>query len=819
MTTVKKPTRTNKATKGIEDNIKRAASAAEIADEKLTGASEIELDDTAATNDLVRNIARKINTVNTRLTGNNTLEILSRLKQDSLLSTPVVQNGVPITDAQSDAGRTLKDALDKVEATMINELFQSEKGRLEDYQTYHQIKDLITQASEAIGVFTDNIISPDDFTKRDLNVFYEGDDDNGELLKIVKKRCNDLITKYNLEDKCEDAITNSLTKGDFFIAAFNTRQELESILHEDVTKPSMLIEAVDVPSLDDPIVNQLVEYVRSECKENNTEFNENDLSNLRTEIATYLNSLMALNEDASKIVSNTSLSMDFAKDIPSRRNKKRSITDDKFVNNTKVSLAGSKIVGSVLKLIPPENVIKLYQDDVIFGYYFVELTGPDIADFARKGNMDQTAVVRAIDQNLSIRSLGGSSSFIQQGKEALISKLITKTLSAKLDSSKFLKDNEEFAADAYWILTRARRERKRATFTYVAPDQMIHFSPTGATGYGTSVLNGVKFMAKLYIGAMTNAFMRNSIRRPERLVWYIDTGMDNDGNNAVQNVIRTIKQREVKFSNLRDITTTINQIGEFHDFYIPTYNGERPVEVETLNMGAAAEVDSPFLEYLRKAIIGGMGVPAAFVGYSEEVAFARSLTMDNGRLLRRVVRLQKHYGKASTKLIQTLYRNEYLSLEEIYSGLKDDDIDKPTGKNKEKTAEQLKEARIEIDKIVVRYPSPATLNMQNLADAINQGQPVSDFITETIAVGEDDDVKGELKKLILKDIMPQIHWDKYADFFEEAKRVVQKKKAIDSTASENAPPQENPDDLNNPDDNQNTQNQDQGDDSFPTENF
>jgi hypothetical protein len=37
-----------------------------------------------------------------------------------------------------------------------------------------------------------------------------------------------------------------------------------------------------------------------------------------------------------------------------------------------------------------------------------------------------------------------------------------------------------------------------------------------------------------------------------------------------------------------DITTTINQIGMGHDFYVPTYNGERPVEVETLNMGGAA---------------------------------------------------------------------------------------------------------------------------------------------------------------------------------------------------------------------------------------
>jgi acylphosphatase len=292
------------------------------------------------------------------------------------------------------------------------------------------------------------------------------------------------------------------------------------------------------------------------------------------------------------------------------------------------------------------------------------------------------------------------------------------------------------------------------------------------------------------------ALMRNSIRRPERLVWYIDVGVDNDGNNAVQNFIRTIKQREVKFSNLKDITTTINQIGEFHDFYVPTYNGERPVEVETLNMGGASEVDSPFLEYLRKAIIGGMGVPAAFVGYSEEVAFARSLTMDNGRFLRRVVRHQKHYGKAASKVYQILYRNEYISLDQLTGAAKQTDPDekKPDekdaseGKSKAKgkagqakSADAAAEAEnrmdsVEISQIFVRFPSPATLNLTNMSDAINQAQPVSDFLVETVAAGESDETKGAFKKRVMRELMPQVHWDRYEKMLEEARVEAERKK-------------------------------------------
>jgi hypothetical protein len=771
---------------GAQSALDRAERAAASADDMLVGGMEPELAGREHMDSVVRTIARRVASAQTRLTGGNTLETMARLKQDSLLQSPVVsdtpnQGKIDVTDG----GRTLKDALDEVETSMINELFATERGRLDDYQTFAQIADLITQASEAFQSFCDNIISPDDFTKRDVAVFYEGDDPDGDAVNGVRMRCQELIEKYKIDDRGEEAIVKSLVKGDHFVAVLNLRQELEGILNEagEVPMPALL-EAAHVPMIDDEDMRALIETVNAEQKEGVIV----DTSNLRTEMANYFNELIVVREDASHIAAKSAMSMAFAQDLPSRT--KRNQGEKK-----KANLAGAKVRGSIVKMIAPENVVKLYQDDTLFGYYFIELTGMDIADFARRGTLDQTAVVRSIDQNLSVRAMGGQQAQTVRGKDALIGRIITKTLAAKLGSANYIKDHEELAGDAYAILARARRENRRATFTYIAPDQMVHFTPNGSTTYGESVLSRVKFLSKLYLGAMTNAFMRNSIRRPERLVWYIDVGVDNDGNNAVQNFIRTIKQREVKFSNLKDITTTINQIGEFHDFYVPTYNGERPVEVETLNMGGASEVDSPFLEYLRKAIIGGMGVPAAFVGYSEEVAFARSLTMDNGRFLRRVVRHQKHYGRSMSQLMRLLWRNEYMELEELIGkkkgkGDKKDDeskttsnIDSETETEDSKAKDAMEELEIDVSKIFVRYPSPATLNMTNLADAINQGQPVADFITETIATAEEDDVKGELKKRVIQDLMPQIHWEKYGKMLDDAKFDGERKKAVESTGS------------------------------------
>ena len=782
--------------KAVQAQIQRSMDAAEgaasVAHEIIQGGVEPEIQDASHVDSIVRTIARRISATQARLTGGSTLETMARLTQDSLLNTPldVGRDGNDGVKA-GDGVKKLKDALDQVDASMINDIFFSEKGRFEDYQTYQQVYELITQASEAVQTYCDNIVSPDDFSKRDIAATYEGPgSENNETADEVRKRCNALTQKYSLDDKIEDAIVKSLTKGDFFMAIFNLRQELEAltasggstrVLAEGWRPQGGVISLQEVPSPEDEEMKALIEDVQAELGDKETV----DTGNLRSELATYMNDIVVIGEaGATEVGKLNAAAFEFGKDLTRARQRGQKPGQ----GDAKQAAILPEVRGSVVKMIPPENVIKLYQDDTLFGYYYIETIGMSIADFAKRGSSDQSAVVRAIDQNLSAKLLGTSPDTIATARDRLISRVIAKTLAQKLGDAKFLTKNQQFADDAYTVLRRARKENKRVQITYVAPDQMVHFSPNGAAGYGDSVLSRVKFLSKLYLGAMTNAFMRNSIRRPERLVWYIDVGVDNDANNAIQNFIRTIKQREVKFSHLRDITTTINHIGEFHDFYVPTYNGERPVEVETLNMGNAAEVDSPYLDYLRKGIIAGMGVPAAFVGYSEEVAFARSLTMDNGRFLRRVVRHQKHYGKAASRVYQILYRNEYMSLDELTGAAKKAD-DQPDAKKPAKGKEADKADKtdaaadaenrmdsVEISQIFVRFPSPATLNLTNMSDAINQAQPVSDFLVETVAVGESDDTKGAFKKRVMRDLMPQVHWDRYEKMLEEAKVEAERKK-------------------------------------------
>ena len=282
--------------------------------------------------------------------------------------------------------------------------------------------------------------------------------------------------------------------------------------------------------------------------------------------------------------------------------------------------------------------------------------------------------------------------------------------------------------------------------------------------------------------------MRNSIWQTEMLAYFIEAGLDNDYENMIQEFVREVKQKTIQFEDMKDISTVMRNVGHFHNLFFPTVNGERPVEIDTISLGQGGEVDTPFLEYLRKSIIAGTGVPAAFVGYSEEVSFARTLTMDNGRFLRRVIKHQVYYGKAATHLVRLLWDNEFLSLEDHEkSTLNDDDDpggkdekskneksegDKKTSLNERDEDKKGKEDGFKSSSIIARFPSPATLNVSNMTEQMQQVDTYSDFIAR-VMVGETDDAnyRRTFIESVVTDLLPSIPWARYRKHLNEAKDV------------------------------------------------
>ena len=71
-----------------------------------------------------------------------------------------------------------------------------------------------------------------------------------------------------------------------------------------------------------------------------------------------------------------------------------------------------------------------------------------------------------------------------------------------------------------------------------------------------------------------------------------------------------IKGKEVKISDLNSFDTILNNVGRFHDYYIPQIDGQKTVDIDS-TPGQQVDTDDQLLEDLRKDMISGMGIPAS----------------------------------------------------------------------------------------------------------------------------------------------------------------------------------------------------------------
>ena len=727
-----------------------------------------------------------------------------------LYATNALQINDPLLDVKArvrgepeGSTKTIRDVLGNVSTASVGSIFSQEQDRLNDYSTYRRIYEMITQVGEAVETYTDNIISPDDWSKRSIECFREGDDlESFSSNEGLRRMLQVLQERYDLDTLIGDSIKHSLYLGDYFTLVLNLKEEITSMLMEErsedlsplmkiesddegLVKESLLFEKAHCPESPDMIREVLDEFCESK---DDTNMLEGEFRALFTE---YMNSFIEVNDDPGVLLRDT------IREIRETRKSEMEAQGSKWTMGGGADDGGKDrredrkdigdIRGSVVRLIDPDYVVKLHSDGFCFGYFYLEYSeSSQKIDFRKLGSA-QNNLIHSMDTHISDLN-SGIGGMQKDTKDRLLTNLFVKTLASKMKRSSFLVDNPMLARDVYTILRRARVSNRRVRVTYIPPSRMVHWTPEGSSqGYGRSVLMRVKFFAKLYIGALTKAFMRNSIWQTEMLVYNIETGFDNDFENMVQDFMRKIKQKTVQFEDMKDITTVMRNVGHFHNLFFPTVNGERPVQIDTVSLGQGGEVDTPFLEYLRKSIIAGTGVPAAFVGYSEEVSFARTLTMDNGRFLRRVVKHQVYYGKAATHLVRLLWDNEFVALKDHERpSLRDSDTkeDKEsredTGEDRskrrkvplhEKMAEDKSEdgKSISSSSIIVKLPSPATLNLTNMTEMLQQVDTYSDFVARVmIGETEDQELRRAFVEDLVIDLMPSIPWARYKKHREKA---------------------------------------------------
>jgi hypothetical protein len=636
------------------------------------------------------------------------------------------------------------------------------------YKNYEAIYKHIPECATALKIYRDNILSPDDFTKRIFNYDYVASTDK-DLVEKVKKNINEIACKYKLDEKTADIIQQALLYGDAYYAVLSLEDELMTLLKDPSVNQGILQENIKmydtelssrtIDGLDISLNESEKEAFNIFFNQNNIVINENQINNknqLTDEIAKFINEHFIIDSKLSLLQERAeyeySKRQDFMSDIinPTQKSKdkKKKIDNDPLY-----------ISGSALKYLDPSKVIKLELDDICYGYYYYEEreynTTSDVSDSGDylgsvmgKSQSNMTAM-SSTGATIPVGNKTLSTENLDATKYRLISDVFLNAISKKIDKE-YIRHNKQFKDFIYSVVKETQFAKKRIHLTFFTPDEVVHFKVD-------PVYKNIPFFAKLYLAMLTNMVIINMGRGHDKRLFYVQTGLDEQFEAAISNTIESIKSKEFRLSD-NDINTVLNlNVGALDDWFIPTnVSGERPIEIETVPGMDIDIANNTFLDWLRKSMMNGMYIPSNLIDSMVEVDYARTLSAQNANFVRSVVQYQMHLQKDFSNLIRKLYKNEYRF-------------------NDDGTSNELE--KIDIDKIEVTFPSPASLNMTNMQEQINTASTMADELSLILVPaqqdGSTDDLRMRVKAEVFKKFFPGFD---YA-FFED---MIHKELAISS---------------------------------------
>lgn len=89
--------------------------------------------------------------------------------------------------------------------------------RLGRYKTYESIVSHISYCFRALTVFTENILSPDDITKKSLDIKPNSYIEEEQITESKTKLVKEIVKQIKLEDNLDIIVKNTLLYGDFFV--------------------------------------------------------------------------------------------------------------------------------------------------------------------------------------------------------------------------------------------------------------------------------------------------------------------------------------------------------------------------------------------------------------------------------------------------------------------------------------------------------------------------------------------------------------------------------------------------------------------------
>jgi hypothetical protein len=482
------------------------------------------------------------------------------------------------------------------------------EDRLNAYKNIMSIKKRIPILGRTLRIWADNILSPDDINKKVLNVTSDKEDVEGieADLDTLKQEFKNILKKTDLEKKADKIIQDTLLLGDYFIEISSQSKE-ENEIFSNVIKENT--EQITIPKTE---YNINVNYITTE----NLNFNS---SKYNIDI-----SQNELREDSFNIPNPKNLSSeeydDEADDDQLNVNKNKSIDYDEII----------------LRHHEPKHIINITKNGICLGYLYVEHT-----DRMAYSNYSSSPIKTDDPEDEAFK---------------IIVDKVFNFISNKLNSEGINDIPVELRNVLVNIIKNANRIDD-INVRFIPENNMVHFKLPSLENdpYGASIFADLEFILKMYLARMVSSTIYRIARAGKHLVFTVDVSGTRDAAGKIENVKRAVKNREVKVSDLNDIENIPSIVSTFEDYYLPSKDGKKYVEMDQIEMGSYGQDRSEEDQTLLKNILTGIEIPPSYLGVEEFNSTKATLTQESMIFARSVIRYQKLFSEYLTETVHKIY--------------------------------------------------------------------------------------------------------------------------------------------------------------------
>lgn len=387
-----------------------------------------------------------------------------------------------------------------------------------------------------------------------------------------------------------------------------------------------------------------------------------------------------------------------------------------------------------LKFIDPKQIIPIKILDTTIGYYYLRTT---------TFQMNRSPFSSAIQ----ISTNGVSSNGLpKENIENLFLSNITDKIVKAFDKP-FLEKNVKFKDLILNALQYNDMYNKQIDFQFIPRDYIVEFKVNeDENDEGQSILKNSLFYAKLYLALLIFKMISIITRSNDQRVYYIkNSGIDSNIVNAVQNAARSIKERQINFTDLLNYNSIVSKIGQYKEIFMPVgRSGDKGIDFDILS-GQDVQLNTDLMDMLRTNMINSTGVPSVIMNYVNEADYAKTLVMANSKFLLRVVSYQLDFNPSITELYKKI-----LTYSETNT-----------------LNEQL------INSLIVTLNTPKSLNTMNISDILsNTDQLINNMIKAKLGDNSDQTektnfIRDHLYAKVLRDYLPMLPWTRMDELYDE----------------------------------------------------